>query len=204
MTCPKCGFEEWKMASVVYAEGLNGEQQTKLSQMAAPPSKKIRQSKALSILGLSGIALSVIIYILIKKFVFFLNVPGYLSLLDYLFVPSGILFLAGLIWYFLTPNINREINEQYKKALLSYNNVKMCLRCGKFFLDEQQKTMGSESTSPEDIKVPQAKINLEQQSTSYKLNKWSKKQNERNRRQWRMIGNFFSSNYKKILSKWKP
>jgi len=201
MTCPKCDFEEWKMASVVYAEGETNGKRTQLSKMAAPPPKKQRPSKAFSILGFAGVCMSFFIYFLVQKNSDIWNLSRNEQLVDLLFIPSAILWAVGAIWYFSTPKITKKFNEEYRQTLLAYKNVKMCLRCGEFFNDKQDAPLSPSLTDPEENEKSCATAQMDQSPTLNKINDWSKQQKVRNQEQWQQIGKFISTHFKKLLNR---
>lgn len=159
MKCPKCGSEEWKLASVVYAGGLSstsstgvgvgahggsdiglgggigsakGKQQTELSKMAAPPTKRksTEPNLAHQVVGVGVIAFGVGAY-------FF----GDLSFSEYPWL-TGIFFkvipavvLVALLILLADGIKDPEVEEEHRLALLEYEKKKMCLRCGDFYVD---------------------------------------------------------------------
>jgi hypothetical protein len=164
MSCPKCRSDDWKMASVIHAEGLsgiststigigasadifggvgvadtNGTKQTLLSELAAPPQKKISGG------FLMGIGLLPLIFGL------FLESQAKYDASKNVFISGLVLILLGL-----TTNIlnQKELNKKYDLQLIEYQKKKMCLRCGTFFFDD------CEISSPSVVAPPTIKESL--------------------------------------------
>lgn len=142
--CPQCGSTDWKLASLICAEGISniststvligsdiegnvlgglgrtsGSQQTTLSKLAAPPKKETRTAKLFLIL--SGI---IAIFSLALRWEASLNI-------------SFAIALASILRMVLTPKIGKRIDENYRKELQDYEKKKMCLRCGTFYWDNK-------------------------------------------------------------------
>lgn len=160
MKCPTCGGEEWKLASVIYAGGLSttssvglgagtegsnlgvgvgamkGTNQTGLSKSAAPPTLEYSKSKTKHP-AFKVAVWSCIIALLGNYFVgsgasSFSESP----VLSVLFkvIPFAI-FVFSLLAVFYTPHATPEAEEKYRQDMLEYENTKMCLRCGIFYVD---------------------------------------------------------------------
>lgn len=154
MCCPKCKSNEWKSAHLVHSDGLSennssgigigmaaggagvglgsssGVSQTELSMKAAPPVKKEGEGGVFD--GIFG--LSLIIFIIgcvfyydasftlepIKTTIFFKIVP-----------------IVGILSFILSkiyPNVDSAMEEEYMLAMKEYEQKRMCLRCGNFYL----------------------------------------------------------------------
>jgi hypothetical protein len=150
MSCPKCNSDEWKLASLVHTEGksysfshssasgigigtgglgigigganTSGINQTQLSAIAAPPTRADIQ---FYILGGGAILVFPIVFILMLIFNF----------------SAG---PAATLWWFLVPialigyglSIREQAIEDYDNNLKKWNDTRMCLRCGKFYLPD--------------------------------------------------------------------
>jgi hypothetical protein len=163
MSCPKCGSDDWKMASVIHAEGLSGiststvglgvgtgglgagvastkgNQQTKLSKLAVPPRLDSHDGTLSIVIGF-----------------FFVFVPPFFiednNFVIFLLICGFFLIVIGI-----SENSKKEVaEEKYKKELAAYKNKKMCLRCGTFFFDDCEIVMPSpiitESINSSDMK----------------------------------------------------
>jgi hypothetical protein len=178
MACPKCASEEWKSASVIYANGLSamsastvgvgggasadvsgggvgagigstsGKQQTVLSKLAAPPPKEMRPAKAFAILG--GIIFAIGV-------VFFgnLSFSKYPIFTNFLFMVAPLTTAVGVVRILMTPDITQAFAEKYKSALREYEKRKMCLRCGTLYFEDEElveqepnKLVGTASGQP--------------------------------------------------------
>ena len=145
MSCPNCGSDDWKLARLVYEEGIqhidtkntslgvgvgmggvgigigggkqNGIHQTMVSENAAPPSGPIQTY------GLWGALIGIAIGIIIIFAVGFLQGAFFMLLLT----PAGAL-LGWIIALFVDKT---EYNAQMER----WSRTKMCLRCGGFYLD---------------------------------------------------------------------
>jgi|GEM_PF-3427732 len=185
MACPKCGSEEWKLASLVYSEGIHnlststnfvgsglGDdafgvgigtgvgrgktswiQQTRLSDLAAPPVKppppaKILSSKkpstSLKLFGLNIAAIFALIFI-----------SQYLGF-NATLLPSDVKIILTIamvlppvfLWIKATldmrdPNVDEQnrialLNHDklHQLALKEYESKRMCLRCSEFYFEE--------------------------------------------------------------------
>jgi ribosomal protein L7/L12 len=139
MSCPKCGSDNWKMASLIHAEGLSGissstlgvggassnlfgegvgigigstsaTQQSKLSELAAPPTAS----------PFSGL-----FFLMALIFIAYGNKSSSDG-----FILFGLIF--GGIGIMILISDDKRISEE----LPNYPNKKMCLRCGTFFFDD--------------------------------------------------------------------
>ena len=146
MTCSKCGSDQWKLATLVHAEGhttvstrtvgggigvdgdgigvgggvagTSGEHQTMLSKSAAPPEKPFDPAWMVGIGVVSGVLLL-----------------GFGASLWWQIV-SGLFIFAGLS---STARENFKVESaQYVKDLAAYRSKKMCLRCGTFYHDDDE------------------------------------------------------------------
>ena len=184
MICPKCGSEEWKMASVIHAEGLStistttigvgagadgdvfgggvglgagagktsGTNQTKLSNLAAPPTKEMRPTKAFAIIGLFTLLAGAGLGVLGFKWY------DYPDFRDFYFTVAILVMLVGFVRLALTPEITKKLDEKNELNLVEYKNKKMCLRCGTFFIDNDklessQPTMSRTTESKKPVSV---------------------------------------------------
>ena len=119
----------------------NGAQQTELSELAAPPEKKMRPSTAFLILGLVVFVLS---------FVFTWGFGIFFSL---------IIIIISIFRMATTLEISKKLDDEHKQALLTYQLKRMCLRCGTFYIFSNDKK--SLATSPDlnnsEIKLTETK-----------------------------------------------
>ncbi len=132
MNCPKCNFEEWKLASLVYSEGLSfnssetetqgilkaranttGHNQTLISSMAAPPEdKRVTYSFLFLIFSIPSI---------------------------YFFVALNFSIIYGFFWAIFIPAIGyflikRIPNKEYDENLNNWKKTRICSRCGTFYI----------------------------------------------------------------------
>ena len=149
MSCPRCFGTEWKLASLVYAEGLSGvasrarggglavgtagigaamggartsgTQQSVLSALAAPPKRRM----PMTILWVSLLVL------------FGLGAINSRALFPFLIVATCILGLA----YFFPKERLRNAKKKRRYAV-----TRFCLRCGTFYF-EPSDLGGKDSTS---------------------------------------------------------
>lgn len=168
MTCPKCDSEEWKLASVIYADGLSatstigigvgahgnvldggmglgagvgkarGTHQTELSKLAAPPTKRERPAKEMRPANKVAIW-SFVAFIAAVYFFGDLKYSEYPFFTKLLFVGIPLVFL-GSFALGRVPQKNPAVEEEYRLALIEYEKKKMCLRCGTFYFDEEIQT----------------------------------------------------------------
>ena len=155
MSCPKCGSNDWKFASVVHAGGLStiststvgvgvgadadalgggvgkttGTQQTELSKLAAPPSKPMRPAAALA----KCFGVSILVGI-----PFFLgpNIGDHPVIIIYCFFVAPIILLVSIVRILMTPKISKEIAERHRLLMDEYAKKKMCMKCGTFYLED--------------------------------------------------------------------
>jgi ribosomal protein S27AE len=132
MSCPRCGSNEWKLASLVYKEGVSssdsssvgigvtsglslgvgrastsGTQQTELSKLAAPPTSFAKTVKCLIGLFATGV------------FGFVASWWWWLTAL----------FALGVFVFYRTESKEDDL------ATARYNKTQMCTRCGEFYVD---------------------------------------------------------------------
>lgn len=146
MTCPSCGSEDWKLASLVYQEGLqhidtrttstgvgigaggvglgaargntSGIQQSALSQAAAPPEDPGMEImlRVALILALIGACIGGII-------------SG-----GSLFAAFLAGFMGGIVGMFIGFFVGVFADKtEYHAQLAAWHKVKMCQRCGGFY-----------------------------------------------------------------------
>ncbi len=155
MSCPKCRSHEWKMASVVHAGGLSniststmgvgigadanafgggvgvastkGTHQTTLSKLAAPPAKPTWKESGWNPFLTFGMSVMVV-----DGFVIYLlrNVTGIDTLTAFLMT---ILLIAVVVVFIGMNVVSPEVAEKHRRALIEYEKLKMCLRCGTLF-----------------------------------------------------------------------
>lgn len=149
--CPYCESPEWKMASLVYAEGISnntgttssvgvgvgspgvgvglskgkysGVSQSETSLRAAPPAPPL-MDKALLI----AFSLSVLVFI----FLLLTNRSFFFAFIISIFAFVPLLVISIPLSSFYIRFLSEEQNE-YEKSLQAWSQVKMCLRCGLFF-----------------------------------------------------------------------
>ena len=173
MTCPKCGSEEWKLASVIHAGGLS-KISTSTIGVGAGASADVfgggvglgagvgstsgKQQTELSKLAapptkemrpakafaiLGGITLAIGVVFFGK--VSFSEHPIFTNIL---FFIAPLVTFIGLVRLLLTPAITKEIDEKHKLALLEYEKKQMCLRCGAFYFDNDKPNSPEPNLSP--------------------------------------------------------
>jgi F0F1-type ATP synthase assembly protein I len=146
-SCPSCSNTGWKLASLVYAEGayainlqtkgasvgvgnggLNvgvnsstsqGVNISALAKRAEPPQNQIGDA-SLGV-GLIGAVIGAAIG--------FFN-DGFLGLFFCVFFGMLVGSFAGMIFFW------KSANEQYSRAMANYQKIRMCTRCGHFYLPE--------------------------------------------------------------------
>ena len=140
MSCTNCKCEEWKLASLIYSEGVSfthavstgvcissggigagtsqsgGISQTNISALAAPPVNP--QADVIKGLGIIGAIICGGIGYLIN---------GFFSMIGGVCLGTT----AGMILGALLPN------TVYEENLARWQKVRMCLRCGTFYAPEQ-------------------------------------------------------------------
>ena len=166
MTCPKCGSNDWKLASLVHAEGhtkvstttigggivldggdagagggvasTSGERQTLASKAAAPPEKPVNASG----FGVGCGCLSFLLLLVLSLFYeLWSDEPG-----------TGLLLLligaVGFAFAVKTMPEEQRAAEKYREKLRRYKMKKMCLRCGTFFFDDDMPKSSHPTTPP--------------------------------------------------------
>lgn len=142
IACPNCGSEEWKMASLVWKEGtqsLNanslgvgisghdvgiggaqttGTLQSNIAKEAAPPKAPFSLSGCLMFISFSSL-LGFISYLLYK--------PD--ECLQFLFGA-----VVALVVAIIASKTDAEAAEAHAKAIERYNRLRMCVRCGNFYI----------------------------------------------------------------------
>jgi hypothetical protein len=136
MSCPNCKGEDWKLASLIYNEGLSsnqststgvavgaggigvgsassvGSSQTHLSKMAAPPADP--QNDLMDGAG-----------------IFFALIIGGISYLIGGFVP---MLVGGIVGAFLGIFVAAMLPDTaYEQRYAAWKKSRMCLRCGHFY-----------------------------------------------------------------------
>ena len=149
-SCPSCGSPEWKMASLVYTEGISttrgntsssgvgigtggvgigsfkGEynhfSQSDLSLRASPPAPP---GYVMRILACLYGFLFLILYFAFDMPLFFAS----------MFSGFGLIILLPLSMFlsYLYVNYFSDEQEEYEREVSKWSKVKMCLRCGQFF-----------------------------------------------------------------------
>lgn len=150
MPCPNCGSDDWKLASLVYRDGLHniettskgggvgigsggigvgvgkgstsGIQQSALSQAAAPPVDPTGDKAGMLAVGI-GLAIAIIGGI--AKGSYFWG----------LFVAFPVGLLVGLVVAYIVAMT--ADNTKYEAQLRTWQQIRMCQRCGTFYLPEQ-------------------------------------------------------------------
>ena len=131
MTCPNCGSEQWKSASLVHKEGAStsastsvgiglssggtlgvggastsGVQQTELSRLTAPPATFVNTTRCLIAVLVTGVL-------------------GFIASWWWWFTA---LCVVGVVLFYRS-----EIKE-YDVLWERYENTRMCTRCGTFYV----------------------------------------------------------------------
>ncbi len=145
MACPKCGYKEWRLAKVVYQEGLShvntsttgiglsagggglglgvggaktsGIHQSALSGSASPPEDPNYYIAQISIFGFG-----------ILGFLYGWIIEDSVILGFLLLVLGGI---GGLFFGLLVMLMNP--NREYKRQMKLWEKTRMCTRCGCFY-----------------------------------------------------------------------
>lgn len=152
MTCPNCGSNEWKSASLVYEEGrsvtntkgsfggygistggigiaggkleASGKTVSDLSKKAAPP-RPFEEPVLFVILGILGVLFSL--------FAFWIGPPFF----------GGILFLVSIVIMlfpgFFPSYFSDEKRERAGLEYAKWRHTRMCTRCGHFYVEEQHR-----------------------------------------------------------------
>jgi len=166
MVCPKCGSEDWKLASVIHAGGLSTISTSTVgvgaganadvfgggiglgagvgsttgkqqTELSKLAAPPIKEMRpAKAFLILGGITLLVGI-------IFFGNVSfsEHPIFTNILFVIAPLAMAIGAVRLLLTPEITKAIEERHKLALLEYEKKKMCLRCGALYLEDDNSNV---------------------------------------------------------------
>lgn len=163
MACPKCGSDDWKLASLVYREGLHhsssqttfsgvgvgtggvgvgrgsgqtsGTQQSDLSRLAAPPTNPYPCQDDSDPAVVIGVFCAFIA--LGISFFASANTLGYL--------------LAGLLGYFLpyaiaSKYVRRDdsVGRLHAIQMEAWERKRMCQRCGHFYWLREENSVNSE------------------------------------------------------------
>ena len=149
-SCPFCGSPDWKMASLVYLEGIsttvgetnssgigvstgglgagaskgqiNATTQSSLSLRAAPPEDPVR-SYTLKIALVLGI-ISFLIQLVREDLLGAVLLTG---------LGMMVLFPISILLAYLYVNFFSDVKKEYERSVRDWSKVKMCLRCGLFF-----------------------------------------------------------------------
>lgn len=158
MNCKKCGSTDWKFASVVHAGGtsttssttvgagiggsdslLGGDSgvgvgigtttkqhQTELAKKAAPPVKQMRPAKAFAILSSALFVIGI---------VFFgrTSFEEYPITTNFFFLVVPLVMAISALRLAFTNRITKNINAAHEADLKSYQEKKMCMRCGDLY-----------------------------------------------------------------------
>jgi hypothetical protein len=178
MSCPKCRSDDWKMASVIHAGGLNGiststggfgvgtgglgvgvadtngTSQTLLSKLAAPPKQPISNWLSLSSLGS---------FILIFCIFFGVQSESDAAQAQYEIGAKWGVFLS-LLGVVMGWSNQRLLDKKFKLQQLEYSKKKMCLRCGTFFVDRDNSSCSFNDDGTITFKAVQ---NNEQKKSSF-------------------------------------
>lgn len=160
MNCPQCGSTEWKLATLVHAEGLS----TATSQTRGTGVGLGVGSGGLSVgVGSGGSSTSGIQQTeLSRRAAQYITpnsgtswIPGILTLASLGFVVMAI-FISG--WWLIAaalsfaasiPGHSADIDE-WTRLNQIYSKTRMCLRCGKFYLPpEQSAALDDQPSQPE-------------------------------------------------------
>lgn len=158
MSCEKCGYREWKYASLVHAEGTtnvsstsagavatdndllennvgiglggtNGIHQTELAEKAAPPRRVKRPAQKWFVLGLLLFIVDIVIFGNI-------SIDEHSSFTILLIFAAPVMICISGFRLAFTPKISEEFKVRHENALKAYEHKKMCLRCGHFYFDD--------------------------------------------------------------------
>jgi hypothetical protein len=120
MSCPKCGSDDWKMASVIHAEG-----KSKLSKLSAAPKPPESDTNLVAFL----------LYVILAIF-FIVNKEGTTSLQAFLMAAPVLLFFPSDVELFESKKKQKkEKMDQYLLEQLEYQKKKICSRCWTLFED---------------------------------------------------------------------
>lgn len=149
-SCPFCGSPDWKMASLVYAEGIStiagntsssgvgvgtggfgvgvskgkyeGQTQSETSLRASPPEPP-----------LMNYAILISIPLAIITFIIFYIKSNLLMAAIMTGISYIVIIIISIFLSYLYINHFSDIQYEYNKSLEKWAKVKMCLRCGLFF-----------------------------------------------------------------------
>lgn len=166
MSCPKCGSDDWKLASVVHAGGISSISTSSVGVGAGVESTVLGGESGLG-MGVSKTSgqqqteLSKLAAPPVKEmrpaqafYGFFLFLGAVCWLLEKAgWFPESIkyfflsFFAVATIRMAFTPGIDAEYKERYRLKLAEYADTLMCLRCGHLFPrhkpDLTQKKVGT-------------------------------------------------------------
>ena len=163
MTCPKCGSEDWKLASVIHAGGLStiststigvgggasgdvfgggvgvgagvgSTSGTQQTELSKLAAPPEKEMRPAKAFAILGGVIFAVGVIFFGNLSFSEH-PFFTSIL---FKIAPLTILIGAVRLLLTPGITKEIEEKHKLALLEYEKKKMCLRCGALYLGDDK------------------------------------------------------------------
>lgn len=161
MTCPKCGSEDWKLASVVHAGGLSTTSTSTVgvggganadvfgggiglgagvgstsgkqqTELSKLAAPPTKEMRPAKAFAIFGVG-TVVVGIVFFGRVSFSEHPVFTNSI---FLMAPLVTLVGVFRLLLTPDISKSFDERHKLALLEYEKKRMCLRCGVFFFDD--------------------------------------------------------------------
>lgn len=151
INCPNCNSDKWKLAAMIYQDGLThvntssnsvgigvsssigvgvgysdtvGQHQTELSRLAAPPE---RQYLSMASQGLGYIA-----FIISCPLFYFFSETGIFGAVFKALLLSGVVIGIG-VFMGIDNQDNKRIEEKYKKEKENWEKKKVCMRCGTFY-----------------------------------------------------------------------
>lgn len=169
--CPKCESNEWKLASLVHAEGLStiststigvgagadndllgggvgigagvgktkGDQQTMLSEIAAPPEKPTSVKMAI------GVLIGITIFAGIMEW-------------EIIFILFGVFSVLGVLALIADPKVDEKAKSKFNESIAKYSDKRMCLRCGTFYYSNMKSEPAITQTIPANTNSSNTKI----------------------------------------------
>ncbi len=154
MTCPRCGSDDWKSASLVYQAGTNstssksigggitadgdvlfggvgtsGKHQSELSKLVAPPELEDGLPSAAAGGGCLLVCVGTVLLIWLTRDMAYSDYPS----LNFWHPASLILCVIFSIATIASMKNNPEAALKHKKELEEYEQKRVCMRCGSVF-----------------------------------------------------------------------
>jgi hypothetical protein len=133
MPCPKCGSDDWKMASVIHAAVKKG----RLSKLTAPP--KLPESDSIFVEWFFAMFFGIFLVVIIV-------IKGITGIQAALIASSFILFIPSDVKS--KKKQTKQKMDEYLLQKLRYPSKKMCLRCEAFFFNCQKPTGNYKTYQP--------------------------------------------------------